>query len=257
MDELNAQSLPSQCIDRWRQWDEFGRAMQWQSWHPVELEDSESSVLKEAIEAFQSEYEKTDHLFTQRLQNNVSNVSALLARANNAFAQKNDKDIAELIDHVETLESADVTQKQDFLSLLKGMLAELQGQAVEAFNQYETISSPALKHMALKKMLPIAMELKDYEAALIVLERLTGISLEYMVSYADLLALLGNKKAAIEILNMYLGQFPDRPSVKNKLAQYYIDEGDMAQAKAQIQSVLAVDENNRTAHHLMTLVSEQ
>ncbi|NCN66437.1 MAG: tetratricopeptide repeat protein, partial [Thiomicrospira sp.] len=139
---------------------------------------------------------------------------------------------------------------------LKGMLHELQDEAVEAFNVYETIASPALKHIALKKMLPIAMTLKDFDAALIVLERLCQISLEYMVSYADLLGLLGNKKAAIEVLMMYLGQFPDRPSVKNKLAQYYIDEGQLDEAKAQLEAVLAKDENNRTAQHLMNLVAE-
>lgn len=256
LDELDTQSKPSQCIDRWRQWDEFGRALQWKSWHPMALSESESHILQDAIDRFQSEYEKTDHLYTQMLQKNVSNVSALLARANNAFALKNSKDIADLIDHVETLDSAEASQKQDFLTLLKGMLHELQGEAVEAFNLYETVASPALKHIALKKMLPIAMELKDFDAALIVLERLCQISLEYMVSYADLLGLLGNKKAAIEVLMMYLGQFPDRPSVKNKLAQYCIDEGQLDQAKAQLESVLAKDENNRTAQHLMAQVTE-
>ncbi|OIP96074.1 MAG: hypothetical protein AUK56_03310 [Thiomicrospira sp. CG2_30_44_34] len=256
LDELDTQSLPSHCIDRWRQWDEFGRALQWQSWHPVVLNETESHILQDAIDRFQSEYEKTDHLYTQMLQKNVSNVSALLARANNAFALKNHKDIADLIDHVETLDSAEAAQKQDFLMLLKGMLHELQDEAVEAFNVYETIASPALKHIALKKMLPIAMTLKDFDAALIVLERLCQISLEYMVSYADLLGLLGNKKAAIEVLMMYLGQFPDRPSVKNKLAQYYIDEGQLDEAKAQLEAVLAKDENNRTAQHLMNLVAE-
>lgn len=256
LDELNTQSLPSQCIDRWRYWAEFGRALQWQSWHSGELSEDEDRILQTAVDAFQSEYENKEHNYIQRLQKKVSDVSRLLARANNAFAQKNPKDIAELIEHVETLESAEASQKQDFLTLLKGMKHELQNDVVEAFNLYETITSPALRHIALKKMLPIAMDLKDFDAALIVLERLCQISLEYMVSYADLLGLLGNKQAAIEVLMMYLGQFPDRLSIKNKMAQYYIDEGQFDQAKIQLESVLSKDENNRAAQHLMTLINE-
>lgn len=256
LDELDTQSLPSQCIARWRQWAEFGRALQWQNWHAKELSEDESRILQTAIDAFQSEYENKEHNYIQRLQKKVSDVSRLLARANNAFAQKNVQDIAELIDHVETLDSADASQKQDFLTLLRGMQHELQDERVDAFNLYETITTPALKHIALKKMLPIAMDLKDFEAALIVLERLCQISLEYMVSYADLLGLLGNKQAAIEVLMMYLGQFPDRLSIKNKLAQYYIDEGQYNQAKMQLESVLSKDENNRAALHLMTVINE-
>lgn len=256
LDELNTQSWPSQCIDRWRKWDEFGRALQWQAWHPVELPDAEEAILQGAIQQFQSEYEKTDHIYTQMLQKNVSNVSALMARANNAFALKNCEEIQKLIEHVETLDSAQAEQKESFLTLLRGMVEELNNDPVTAFNLYETISAPVLKHMALKKMLPIAMDLKDFDAALIVLERLCGISIDYMVSYADMLKLLGNTAAAIEVLKMYLDNQPNRLSVQNKLAQYYIDDSNFSEAKLVLEGVLAENAENRTAQHLLSTITE-
>lgn len=254
VDELSEKIPPSKLFDRWQQWGEFGRAIQWQTLHDTEiLASSEKTILNKAIAEFQTEFKKTDHEYQKRLEKKVNNASRILARANNAFAKGNLKEINSIIEHVsETLTQND-KQKQDFLALLKGMGQELEGNKVDAFNCYEPITVKFLRHIALKKMLPIAMELEDFQAAMTVLERMVQINLDYMVPYADMLKLLGNIEGAIEVLSMYLKQNPSKLSIKNRLAQFYLENGQTVEAETVLKEVLATDEANQTALSLIEL----
>lgn len=260
IDELNAEILPSSLNLQWKKWGEQGRAVQWKELHGLEkLSDDELGCIDEAMALFQHEFEKKDHQYQKRLENKINNVSRILARANNAFAKKDIAEIETIIEHVNGLESNNEEQKQDFISLLKGMVCELKDNKVDAFNYYEPIQLKFLKHIALKKMLPIAIALEDYEAALIVFDRLIQINLDYMVPYADMLKLLGNLAGAIEVLNMYLKQNPSKLSIKNRLAQYYLENKQNDQAEVLLKDVLSVDDNNKTALSLLELchVSKQ
>lgn len=254
IDELNDKIQPSKLYDRWQQWGEFGRALQWQSWHEANgLSSEEKSVLDKAVAEFQEEFEKTDHEYQKRLEKKVNNASRILARANNAFAKGDLDEVNSIIEHVSETQSQNDQQKQDFLALLKGMGKELEGNKVDAFNLYEPITIKFLRHIALKKMLPIAMELEDYQAAMTVLERMVQINLDYMVPYADMLKLLGNIEGAIEVLNMYLKQNPSKLSIKNRLAQLYIENAQTSEAETVLKQVLEVEENNKTAISLLEL----
>ena len=135
------------------------------------------------------------------------------------------------------------------------MAAELMGNKIEAFNLYEPVKMSALRHIALKKMLPIAIELEDYPAALEVLDRLIKINLDYMVPYADLLAVLGNKAGAIEVMGMYLQKHPDKISIKNKMASLCLEIDQRELAEKLIKQVLSVDEDNTAALQMQELLS--
>lgn len=255
LDELKRGSKPSDLVERWKSWYEYGRSVQWQTWHTNRLSAEEQAVLDTALKAFNDEYEKKDHHYLSMIKKNVGNVASLLARANHAFTNKNVTEIQGIIEHTESVASVNVLQKTNFIALLSGMKLELQGQAVDAFNVYVDIEVAPFKHIALKKMLDISMGLKDFDTALIVLERLCGISLEYMVPYADLLVLLNNKPFAVEVLKIYISKEPERMTVKNKLAQLLIELELATEARQVLSEVLAVDDNNSTALHLLSLVS--
>lgn len=254
IEELKTNSLPSKCAAGWKAWKEEGRSVQWDTWHSKQLEPAEQEILQTAMDHFKQEFDKKDHLYETMLKEKVSNVAKLLMRANNAFAQGNLSEIETIIEHVEGLESNNLTQKEDFVRLLQGMAFELKQASVEAFNVYEPITQPAFRHIALKKMLPIAMNLEDYDAAITVLERLVQINLDYMVPYADMLSLLNNKQGGVEILKMYLEKFPVKLAVQNKLAQWHIDLAQFHEAKAVLDQVLSADSDNKTAEHLLTSI---
>ncbi len=252
LQELEPKGSPAKLSEQWAEWKEPGRALIWKEWHGLPDDLSEQKALNESIDGFQHEFEKTDHQYQKMIERNISNVSKILARANNAFAQANVAEIEKIIDHVADMETANEEQKQDFLMLLRGMVLELEGKAVDAFNAYEPISLPTLKHIALKKMLPIALGLEDYEASLIVLERLVQINLDYMVPYADLLSLLNNDSGAIEVFDMYLSQRPNKINAQLKLAQLLIKQGDSSRAQTVLSQVLEQEPDNRTANQIVT-----
>jgi len=248
LDELENKKFPSELFTQWQKWGEFGRALQWKGWHGDQhLNEVEALKLDEAIVAFEEEFEKTDHQYQKRLESKVNNVSKILARANNAFSRQDIQEIELIINHVKDLASAQESHKSDFLRLLTGMKSELEGNLVDAFNAYEPITLPSLRHMALKKMLPIALALEDYEAALTVLQRLVEIHLDYMVPYADMLKVLGNLDGAIEVLFMYLQKNPEKLSIKNKLAQFYLEADRPDHTQVLVAQVLAKDPGNKAA----------
>lgn len=256
LDEIREDSLPSKLYSRWERWGEFGRALQWSQWHDVkQLSGDESHQLQKAIDAFYQEFDKTDHQYQQMLEQNINNVSKILARANNAFAKGDAREIDSIVKHVNQLKANNKEQKQDFIALMHGMLSELKGDQVAAFNFYEPITLPFLRHIALKKMLPIALDLEDYAAALTVLERLVEFNLDYMPSYADMLKVLGNIDGAIEVLNMYMNKYPNKLSVKNKLAQLFIENSQFGDAKSILNTVLSEDPENKTALFLNEMLS--
>ncbi|WP_321276196.1 6-hydroxymethylpterin diphosphokinase MptE-like protein [Thiomicrorhabdus indica] len=247
-EEFAPKTLPCSLIKGWQRWSEPGRVFHWINTHPaVSLNEQQQACVDEAIEVFERELGDTQHAHFQILEEALNDVSKILARANRAFEKKSVQELEKVVQFVEPLESESESQKQDLLAFLQGMKLELQERPVEAFNTYEPIKSEILRHLALKKMLPIAIALEDYSIALEVLQHLMSISLEYMVPYADMLKALGNTQGAIEVLNMYLNQHPEKYLVKNKLASLLIETNQTESALELLEQVLNIDSENKAA----------
>lgn len=249
-DELDSKVMPSQLYDRWKENHEFGRAVQWNSWHDMTLTDDEQKVLDQALNDFKDEFEKQDHNYISRVKKRISNVATLLGRGNHAFDNHDIAELAGLIEHTEGLGTESEFNKASFLMYLKGMHAELTEDIPSAIMFYQEVEMPALKQLALKKMLNLTMSDNNYEGSLAVLEQLCAFSLDYMVPYADLLALLGNKEAAAQILEMYLSQKPDSSNVQIKYAQILIELNQLERAEPVLNSILEHDMNNKMAQVL-------
>lgn len=246
-DELSPGSLPSKLFKGWEAFHEFGRAQQWVDWHDETLPESEQSSLDLALANFKDEYEKQDHFYSTMVQKKVSNVSTLLARANQAYNNKNVAELEGLIKHSEGLESEDKGQKESFLNLLKAMLSELKEDFDNAVDFYLKVEMPFLRHQGFKKLLNFYMSNGMHHEALVVLEQLCTFSLDYMVPYADMLGLLGNADSAAQVLEMYLSQNPENLQVQNKYAQLLIEIGQTDKAWPVINAVLEQDSLNKTA----------
>ena len=247
-DELDQNSLPSQLYELWESNNEFGRAVQWQSWHQnTSLSKFEDNRLAEALEKFQDEYEKQEHWYSGRLKSKVSNVATLISRAHIAYDEKNLAELEGLITHSEGLPAEKESQKESFLNYLKGLRAELTGNLEEAIDYYLLVEMKFFRHQAFKKLLNIYMSDKLYQESLVVLEQLCAFSIDYMVPYAELMALLGNAAVAADVLELFLTNKPDNISVKNKLIKLLIDSKQFDKASLAIEQVLESDPINKTA----------
>ncbi|MBE0470911.1 MAG: DUF115 domain-containing protein [Methyloprofundus sp.] len=250
IDELEGKVALSELFKAWQTWDEFGRVKLWLNWHSGKsLTQDEQALLRQAQQAFQQEIEKTDTKQFQNLKRSAQNLETLVRKATDGFNQADSSQLDALLQHAAQLEAAD--QKRDLGYLIQGMQAELQQNEQQAIEFFKQIEQPDLKLLALKRILNFAMQAQRYEEALATLENLCLFSLDYMVIYSDLLALLGNESMAIEVLKMYLSKNPDNISAYIKLAQRQINVSANQEAQASLQKVLAVDPDNQTALHLL------
>ncbi len=249
-DELNNKVLPSKLIDRWERWQEFGRSIQWQSWHQTSLPDAEQAVLEAAIQSFTDEYEKQDHYYISTVKAKINNVNTLFVRAKQASDSGNVSEIVDLIAHSESLEAKNDSQKHSFISLLKGMRDEMQGEYETAIKHYQQVEMPQFKHFALQRLLNHYMDQKNYEQSLPVLEQLCAVSTEYMIPYADILWLMEQHVPATQVLHLYLQQHPEQYAVQNKFAQFLMELGEREAALETVNMVLENEPNDKTAMHL-------
>lgn len=255
LEELSPKSKPSKLYPLWDKRLEFGRAIEWQWLHPELEDEKELEILQQAIDAYEEYFEKAGHGWQKTLQKNTLDLSKLFERANNAYEKQNLTELQTILTHLNTADVSEIQSGQfdqvDFRNYLIAMSLELQEKPVEAFNLYEPIQDTQLRYLALQKMLSIAMSLQDYDVSLTVLERLVVINAEFMVNYADLLKLLGNLEGAIGVLQMYIQQFPESLSAKNKLAQWLLENQQAEQAKTVLQQVLSQDDTNQAAKALL------
>ncbi|MBE0494061.1 MAG: motility associated factor glycosyltransferase family protein [Thiomicrospira sp.] len=250
IDELEGKVSLSELFKAWQMWGEFGRAKLWSNWHKgTDLISEELALLQQANQAFQKEVEKTDTKQFQNLKRAAQNLGGLADKASTAFNQGSQSQLESLLQHAEQLDNQD--QKRDLSNLIQGMIAELQQNEPQAIKFFKAIEVPDLKLLALKRLLNFAMQAHRYEEAMALLENLCLFSLDYMVPYSDLLALLGNESMAIEVLKMYLSQKQDNISAHIKLAQRQINVSANQEAKASLQKVLSIDPGNQTALHLL------
>ena len=224
----------------------------WLKWHPdlSTLSDDALALVKKAQEQFQQELAKTETKHFHNLKRNTQDINKLLVRAERAMGLGNKTELEVLLGHAAQLEKAN--EAEDFAALLKGMLAEIDQNEAEAQGCYNSINVPVLKHAALKRLLDIAMRSNRHNDSLALLENLCVYSLDYMVPYADLLALIGQLPMSVEVLRMYLAKYPIKVNVHIKLAQRLIELGQLEAAKETLQQVLLLDDKNQTAKILLS-----
>ena len=251
LDELENKVSISDLYQRWDKLNEFGRVDVWLKWHPdlSTLSDDALALVKKAQQQFQQELAKTETKHFHNLKRNTQDINKLLVRAERAMGLGNKAELEVLLGHAAQLEKAN--EAEDFAALLKGMLAEIDQAESEAQSCYNSIHVPVLKHAALKRLLDIAMRSNRHNDSLALLESLCIYSLDYMVPYADLLALIGQLSMSVEVLRMYLAKHPIKVNVHIKLAQRLIELGQLEAAKEVLQQVLLLDDKNQTAKILL------
>lgn len=250
IDELEGKVALTELYKAWEKIDQFGRARLWREWHSDKvLTEEEREILQKAEDLFTQEVERTDTEQLKRLKESTQNVQTLLDRAARALDLKDAKELNVLLEHAPQLEKPEY--QEEFAKLIQGMLFELQNDQVNAESLYRAISLPDLKHIALKRLLTFTMDARRHEESMVLLEQLCHFSLDYMVPYSDLMALLGQDAMAIEILQMYLAQHPDKVSVQIKLAQRHLELSQGQEAIQVLEKVLELDPDNKTAKHIL------
>ena len=247
VDETAPDSNVADLYPLWKAWQEYGRALQWREWHQDRsFSSDESSVLAECETRFESILRASKTGMTKKLTKTMDDPERLNAQLKRLFQEGKPGEIKNIQDYAK-----DKPNLVGISALTSGLLEELEGHVDAAENWYQTIESGHFHHLAMKRRLALAMDRMDQEAALPLLEQLCQYSLDYMISYADLLDVMGQKENSVRVLVMYAQQHPDNIGVLLKVAQRQAELGLQDLAKETLQLVQEKEPNNQGAQVLL------
>jgi len=139
--------------------------------------------------------------------------------------------------------------------LVKGLRSELNNEVEGALVHYQALIGDVFNHIteeALKRILALTLQEKNYDMALLALECLSNAAVVYKPQYAELLRITGNPIASADTYVAYLEKVPTDLTALIKLGQLY-QTMDKPQAAQQIfELVLEQDSQNQTAKNLIS-----
>lgn len=144
--------------------------------------------------------------------------------------------------------------------LAEGHCHELHGQTNAALDSYQKVieheSSPVVED-ALNRIISISLAANNFEDARLGLEYLSGISDNYLIPYADLLWIVGERFQSLDLYAIYLGKVPNDINVMLKLAQYYLELNSFDGAEMAVSHVLNLEPENSLALKLFEKIAQR
>ncbi|WP_319557811.1 motility associated factor glycosyltransferase family protein [Thiomicrorhabdus sp.] len=238
------------CIAKWQELEQPGRALLWLNWHPLDRENENGPLLDQCVADFMQLIENTQTKKLAELEQTSQSLPSLFNRALKAFENRDGIEVEDIIQHLQQME--DKQGLQDLIHFCFGLKQELQANWQDALHEYLKIEFASIRHPSLKRALNVSMQLQDNQLSLQLLEQLCHYSLDYMLPYANLLDLLGQKEFSAEVLNMYLQQKPENDSVRVQLAQKLMELQHVDLARQHLQQVVDRHPEHKTALHLLS-----
>lgn len=238
----------------WKEHDEYGRYKGWLRLHTIdELTEAQKMLLNIAINKFAVDIDDENTAYELRLQNWAHNIVDIYSAATTAFMEKN-------IDQLDLLltqaEGAEASGKDQVITLIQGMKKEVLGEPAEAVLLYEQIMFEPIKVFAWKRLLQIYIAQNKHEKVIQTLENLCLVSIEFMVIYADYMALHQQYDAALEFLGFYLKQKPDDIPVYTKAIDYSLKSNNVNSAEYFLNALIDKDPTNHKIDFYQNLLVE-
>ncbi|MBF0461033.1 MAG: DUF115 domain-containing protein [Magnetococcales bacterium] len=163
-----------------------------------------------------------------------------------AFAQGLEKSAAEAVEAGDRTELA-TTHKEQYVWLIQGMVAELEGDPARSARWLEKITSPLLTTDALQRLLTIALTQGDLSAALPIAKRLSEWSPVHIPHYGDVLRLLGRREEAVAVYSGFVKIVKNDWVTLLKLGKLHNESSNPAAARQRFEQILHVDPDNKAA----------
>jgi len=149
--------------------------------------------------------------------------------------------------------------KEPYLSLIDGYLAELENDIESALSNYNNIinldNSPVLEE-ALLRVASISLEQQNPQNAFLAINCLAQLSPLYLPYKAELARILGDFMLAIDSYNDYINFFPENTLSKLKLAALYIEIKVYEAAELMLEHILKESPGFESAISLKCLLAK-
>ncbi|MBF0381954.1 MAG: DUF115 domain-containing protein [Magnetococcales bacterium] len=236
---------------QWTNDNQPGRVLLFLDRKGVEIDDfpeKQANSLKAILKTFTDLIAQTDTDYQAHCKNILASPMSILSKAKNYFtAKETDK----LQNFLTGIKESNLEQREEFVLLMEGYLAQHADQLDVALECYGQIKSELLVHECLKQTLSIYLSKNDLTRAKMVAKLLTEQSVGYTPFYADLLRLTGESQKAIASYKHYLEVVGNDLVVRQKLGKLYGDMGDITAACEVFNQILQDDPQNMAAKHFL------
>lgn len=255
-EELKTEPDFKLLIDQWKIDKSYRRAELWLRKHPASklpetvvleldlMQEQFKTVLNNKNTTFKANVEKT------------STLTLLKSKMKLLFRYQKKTDLEYL--KAGFINDNKQIDKEPYLLLLDGYIAELSDDFESALNYYNSIinlaQSPVLED-ALLRITSISLAQENPQNALLALDCLTQLSPLYLPFQAELARIVGNTMLAIDSYNAYIEFFPQDTLSQLKLATLYIDIKVYEAAEIMLEHILQAAPELETAIALKNQLS--
>jgi len=252
IEEYQPDSQPENLINHWINYFEPGRYRIWQHYHSnSSLTEQGQQALDDAAALLKKNIEHVDTKQAKLLKDRSLSPPELHAKALSAYDKQ---DVASLNEIQEQLKKVTGFEGEQLTFLLRGMVADIERNDELAVESYSAITFKPFKLLSLKRLLDYAMQANQHEQVLIYLEGLIEFSFEYMLPYADYLALLGQDEFAYGVVDAFTKQMPEHFSALLKLAEFALKVGKTEEALLALQAAEKLEPNNPQVKQMIGLL---
>ncbi|HAT49672.1 MAG: DUF115 domain-containing protein [Nitrospirae bacterium] len=220
--------------------------------------DSYPEKMKTRLEAFQNEFialmQQTQNDYKEHCKNRLAAPGAVRFKIMTMY-QNNE--IERLKNFMDGISQGTMEEKDQFVSLIRGLLAEQDADFDQALKWYRMISYKPLIMEGLQRQLTVHLRRRELVSATAVAKRLAENSLAHFPFLADLLRMTGERSMAIGIYKDYTRIAKDDFVSQVKLAQLLLEEGDWDGVKGCCQTILDKDAGHKMALMLLEKATHQ
>ncbi len=257
-DEAKGENKVEGLINFWKQNNEEGRVLTWLKQYdlnPEAFTPEHQKQVEELIEQFESKIQQTSgSKLEQKLKDSAESLSTVYTLTHEYFDDGKVEELEKIADYLKTKDSF---KAKELYKLTLGYIADLNGNLPEAYTHYTQIEDKTLLQIALKRIVQLTLEEKDYQSTLNALDVLIGYSDEYMLPYADLANSLGQNHESLDKYSQYLAKHPEDPVAWFKLAKLLIKMGINDEAINALNKVLEFEPENSGALTLKQQIQKE
>ncbi|MBF0194279.1 MAG: DUF115 domain-containing protein [Magnetococcales bacterium] len=251
MEETKPRPNMKSMINQWTKDKQPGRVLLFFDRNGVAIDDfpeKQANSLKAVAQSFADLVAETETDYQAHCKNILASPMAILGKAKKYFS---DNETEKLANFLKGIKESNLEQREDFVLLMEGLLAQKANQHDTALDCFAKIKSELLENECLKQSLSIYLAKNDLPKAKMVSKQLADESVGFTPFYADLLRLTGEPKKAIAKYKHYLDVVGDDFVVRQKLGKLYGDMGDITAASKVFREILQDDPQNIAAKHFL------
>ncbi|MDT8384231.1 MAG: 6-hydroxymethylpterin diphosphokinase MptE-like protein [Gammaproteobacteria bacterium] len=243
-------------IEQWRRDQQPGRAINWARYHAAyvsHLPIAEQQLLHDYQESIADVVAEIAQDHSALIERGAS-LGGAPDRAYEYFQCQNQQGLQRLLAGLEKNHKPD--QAVLLIPLIRGYIAELEGDDTSAITAYESIASGPAYLNALKRRLMLYSNAGKNDAAIDALKTMSGLNSSFTPLYADMLLLTGNIDEAMNVYTDYLLDHPNDLDTVLKAGKLFW-QCDMPQgADWAVRYILEKDPHNQNAQRFLIKIEK-